>query len=297
MDIPLLLRRSKEAWFVSFLSEWLSFSDLVSLDNAITLHEDRKYFHSCLEKLNQEIRWDTSNMSLQWLSLRKIPACTVVLQCDVTKVDQLINLSLPSLEKLVVLFQEDSKVRNEDQCILNLIRNSPNLQSIHLHDQSNGITHVGIRQIAQSCQNTLTNFHLCCNKYPVTTISVDQLVEFFTQCTKLETVGLVHGALENYSGDDLRQLQRFGHLFVCLGLINDPFSHNTSSNDIVELLKVCGNLKEFDYTSVGSDNHVVLDSIGGDACPLLERFQQNMSRRSRRRWNFYRHLCECLSSL
>ena len=271
MDVPLLFRL-KEAWLCSFVSEWLSITEIVTLDTAISCDEYRKHFHSCLQKLSPDISWNLHNSSLQWLSLRRVPLYTVVLNCDVSTIHTLANLSLPLLEILVVVFQEGN-VRNEDQGIMYL-KNSPKLQSIHLKDQNNGITNVGIQHISESCcRHTLTNFQLCVSQFGTTAISVGQLMDFFHRCSSLTTIGLTHGVLENYSGDDLLQLKPVGHLFDSLGLFNDPLSLNTSSHHMVELLEICPNLKQLDYASAGgSDDNVVLERLGGEVCPLLERF-------------------------
>ena len=266
-SIPFLFRLPK-AWLTAFISDWLPIQEIANLDTAITNHEHRDHFLSCLRQLNPEIHWSVHNLSLQWLSLRQFSVFSIEFNCDVTKIQSFSNLYLPLLISLEVDFQEgDGTI---DEAILYLLRTCPEIQSIKLQTSS-AITDVGVRHIADCCP-LLQDFHFC----PWVGVSVDisTLVYLFRHCPLLESVDLIQAVLEDYSGSDLRQLKEFGHVIESISVYNDP-DVNINAKDIIELLLLCPKLTELDYTSTRTvDDSLMLQRLG-EICPSITKFNYN----------------------
>ena len=266
-SIPFIFRLPK-AWLIAFISDWLPNQELAILDTAVTNHEYREHFLSCLRQLNPEKHWSVNNLSLQWISLRQVSVHSIEFNCDVTKTQAISNLYLPLLVSLEVDFQKGDE--NVDQAILYLVRNSPEIQSVKLQSKSE-ITDAGVRHIADFCP-LLKDFSFCpCDT--AASVTILSLLYLFRSCSLLENVSFTRGILDKYSGADLHQLKEFAHLFDSLSLLNAPDEDRIINyKDIISLLALCSKLTELDYGSAGSlDDSKILQRLG-EMCPMIEKF-------------------------
>ena len=254
--------RLPQSWLVAFISEWLDFEERTIFDTAVSSHEHREYYLSCLRQLNLESDLSVYIADLQWFSVRQIPVRSVLLTCNVTRIQNRSNIYLPFLESLKVEFIDANEVI--DQAILYLVRNSPNIQSIKLMTRPK-VTDAGIQHIADFCP-LLQDFYFC--PWPNCSVIVSTLVNLFRRCSLLKEVSLCQYILENYSGTDLCQLKEFGHLFKSLAVFNRP-NQDINAKDIVDFLLMCSNVEELDYTGVRSkDDSTMLQRLG-EMCPMI----------------------------
>lgn len=270
-SIPFFFRLPK-AWLAAFISDWLSIKEMAHFDTAVTNHEHRDHFLACLQHSNPEKLWSVDNLSLQWLSFRRVAMISIDFKCDVTKIQSLSNLYLPLTVSLEVDFHLEGE-ENIDQAIYYLIRSSPEIQSIRLQTNPE-ITDAGLLHIANGCP-LLKDLFLC--PWESCDITITALMYLLRRCTLLEAVGLTQAALSDYSGADLQQLKEFGHLFDSITLYYEPFTNDESieAKDVVDFLVYCSNVREFDYTSShANDDATVLRRLG-EICPLMEMFSFN----------------------
>ena len=268
-SIPFIFRLPK-AWLTAFISDWLSIKEKVHFDSAVTNHEHRDHFLACLRHSHPEKHWIVDNVSLQWLSLRRISIHSIDFTCDISKIQTLSNLRLPLLVSLEVYFLEGEETI--DQAIYYLIRNSPEIQSIKLQTNAE-ITDAGVLHIANCCP-LLKDLFLC--PWGNDGITITALMHLFDHCTLLDTVGLTQSVLSNYSGADLQQLKDYGHLFDALTVFNEPFhDESIEAKDIVDLLACCPHVRELDYTSAHADDDAIVLQRLGDVCPIIEMFSFN----------------------